>query len=146
MKGRREVTQAVPRESRHSSGSVLEISLPAVPSVVSHMRSEARQFAAEHGASGELAFDISLVVSEAVTNAVKYAYGTGVSGSVQLSAAVDDGFLQLSVRDQGAGFGTGSSDGLGLGLTIIARLSDEMTVLQAGEGTEVRMRFALPES
>lgn len=140
------MTGAVPRESRCSSGSVFEISLPAVPSAVSHMRSEARQFAVEHGASEDLAFDISLVVSEAVTNAVKYAYGTSAPGTVELSASVDDGFLRLSVRDQGVGFGAGSSDGLGLGLTIIARLSAEMTVVQAGEGTEVRMRFALGES
>jgi anti-sigma regulatory factor (Ser/Thr protein kinase) len=107
------------------------------------MRRDATAFASANGASEELAFDIALVVSEAVTNAVKYAYDSGREGEVELTAAVDNGFLEIAVRDSGAGFGSGSSDGLGLGLSIIARLSAEMTVLQAGDGTEVRMRFAL---
>jgi anti-sigma regulatory factor (Ser/Thr protein kinase) len=140
------VTEAPSRGTRRSARSALDLSLPAVPGAVPHMRGAAAQFAAEHGAPEDLAFDISLVVSEAVTNAVKYAYEAGSAGTVELTASVEDGFLALAVRDQGAGFGSGSSDGLGLGLTIIARLSAEMTVVQAGEGTEVRMRFALPSA
>lgn len=138
------MTGAAPRGSRQSTRSVLEVSLPAIPAAIAHIRAAARQFAGEQGASADLAFDVSLAVSEAATNAVKYAYGSGAPGTVELSASVEDGFLQLSVRDEGAGFGAGSSDGLGLGLTIIARLCAEMTVVQAGDGTEVRMRFALP--
>lgn len=137
------MNEAPSRRSRNPTRPVLEVSLPAVPGAVPHMRAAAAQFAAEQGASEELAFHVSLVVSEAVTNAVKYAYESASEGEVALVAAVADGFLEIAVRDAGAGFGSGSSDGLGLGLSIIARLSAEMTVVQAGEGTEVRMRFAL---
>lgn len=119
------------------------IRVPATPEAVPRLRRDAAAFASANGASEELAFDIALVVSEAVTNAVKYAYDSAREGEVELIAAHDNGFLEIAVRDSGAGFGSGSSDGLGLGLSIIARLSAEMTVLQAGEGTEVRMRFAL---
>lgn len=48
------------------------------------------------------------------------------------------------MRDRGEGFGQGSTDGLGLGLSIIARLCSELTIVQEGDGTEVRMRFPLP--
>lgn len=137
------MTAAPSRGPRRPVRSALDLSLPAVPGAIAQMRGEAAQFAAEHGAPEELAFDISLVVSEAVTNAVKYAY-EGAGGSVDLAAWVDAGFLVVTVSDQGSGFGSGSSDGLGLGLSIIARLSAEMTVVQAGAGTEVRMRFPLP--
>lgn len=138
------MTEAPSPGPRRPVRSALDLSLPALPGTIPRLRGEAARFAAEQGAPEELAFDIALVVSEAVTNAVKYAYERESSGSVDLSARVDDGFLLLTVSDRGAGFGSGSSDGLGLGLSIIARLSAEMTVVQAGAGTEVRMRFALP--
>ena len=138
------MTAAPSRGRGQPTPTSLDLCLPATPVAVPHLRSLASRFAAEHGAPEDLAFDIALVVSEAVTNAVKYAYESDAEGTVALAAAVDDGFLLFTVRDEGAGFGSGSSDGLGLGLSIIARLSAEMTVVQAGEGTEVRMRFALP--
>ncbi len=46
--------------------------------------------------------------------------------------------------NRGEGFGRGSPDGLGLGLTIIARLAGDLRIVQEGDGTEVRMRFPLP--
>ena len=144
-RGNREVTGAASRDRWESSaGQELALSVAAEPAAVPRLRAAAAEFAAAHGAPEDLAFDISLVVSEAVTNAVKYAYAVGADGTVSLDASCADGFLVLTVRDRGVGFGSGSSDGLGLGLSIIARLSAEMTVVQGGDGTEVRMRFALP--
>ena len=52
--------------------------------------------------------------------------------------------MEIVVRDRGTGFGTSESDGLGLGLPIIARLSAWLTISQEGDGTEVRMSFLLP--
>ena len=89
--------------------------------------------------------DIALAVSEAVTNAVKYANVVGREGVVELSATADDDWLEVKVRDRGEGFGKGSSDGLGLGLAIIARLCADLKIVQEGDGTEVRMRFPLPD-
>jgi anti-sigma regulatory factor (Ser/Thr protein kinase) len=121
----------------------LALSQPAIPVAVAALRHEASLFAAAHGAGKRLAGDVALAVSEAVTNAVKYAYGPDGEGRVQLAAAVADGWLEIRVSDRGRGFQPGRSDGLGLGLSLIADLAAEMTVVQGPEGTEIRMRFAL---
>lgn len=138
------MTEAASRLQGGSTQPTLATTFPAIPEAITRMRHDAAAFAARNGASEELTVDVSLVVSEAVTNAVKYAYGAEGEGTVELTASVDDGFLEIGVRDNGDGFGSGSSDGLGLGLSIIARLCAEMTVVQGGDGTEVRMRFVLP--
>lgn len=120
-----------------------ELSRDAEPEAVTAFRHHAAAFAAEQGAGPALVEDVALAVSEAVTNAVKYAYGARRERSVGLSASVEDGWLTLRVSDRGTGFGTGSSDGLGLGLAIIARLCDDLKIVQEGSGTQVLMRFLL---
>jgi serine/threonine-protein kinase RsbW len=120
-----------------------ELSRPAEREAVTAFRHRAAAFAAENGASPELVNDVALAVSEAATNAVKYAYGPDEVGTVALSTSVEEGWLTLRVTDRGAGFGTGSSDGLGLGLMIIARLCDHLKIIQEGTGTQVLMRFVL---
>lgn len=119
--------------------------VPAEPAAVPQLRHRAAEFAADQGAEQAVIDDVSLAVSEAVTNAVKYAGVTGAEGVVELSGAQRDGWLEVTVRDRGEGFGRGSTDGLGLGLTIIARLCSELKIVQEGDGTEVRMRFPLSE-
>jgi anti-sigma regulatory factor (Ser/Thr protein kinase) len=132
---------------RTASTRSLVLTVPANPEAVGVLRRAAVDVAREHGADADLAFDVALAVSEAVTNAVKYAYaGQGEERGVELSARPRDRFLEVSVRDWGTGFGTGSSDGLGMGLALIARASAEMTVVQEGQGTQVRMRFSLAAS
>lgn len=119
----------------------------ATPAAIATLRHRAAEFATAHGAGAKLAADVALAVSEAATNVVKYAYpGSMRSAVVELAAEARDSWLEIRVRDRGAGFGRGSSDGLGLGLSIMASLSAEMTIVQEGEGTEVRMRFPLPRA
>lgn len=122
----------------------LNLRLPAEPASVPAFRRRASQFAAEQGVGGDVVADVALAVSEAVTNAVKYANVSEGQGVVELSAAAEGGWLEVKVRDRGEGFGKGSSDGLGLGLAIIARLCADLKIVQEGDGTEVRMRFPLP--
>lgn len=119
-----------------------QLTRPAEPETVTAFRHRAAAFAAEQGAGPDLVNDIALAVSEAVTNAVKYAYGSE-AGRVELSTSVEEGWLTLRIADRGAGFGAGSSDGLGLGLATIARLCDDLKILQEGLGTQVLMRFVL---
>jgi len=123
----------------------LKLTLPAEPASVPVLRHRASQFAAEQGVGRDVVADVALAVSEAVTNAVKYAKVSGGEGVVELSAAAWGGWLVVKVRDRGEGFGKGSSDGLGLGLSIIARLCADLKIVQEGDGTEVLMRFPLPE-
>jgi serine/threonine-protein kinase RsbW len=121
--------------------SGFELTRPAVPETVPAFRHHAATFAAEHGAGPDLVNDVALAVTEAITNAVRYAYGPTGEGSVQLSASAEDGWLTLSIADRGRGFGPGRSNGLGLGLAIIAGLCDDLEIVQEGSGTQVQMRF-----
>lgn len=131
------------KSSAARSVASLKVCHPARPELVPTFRHAARDFAAEQGAAPDLCADVALAVSEAVTNAVKHS-GTREDEIVTLTATVTDDWLEIVVRDRGTGFGTSESDGLGLGLTIIARLSARLTISQEGTGTEVRMSFPLP--
>lgn len=119
----------------------MKVVLPAEPASVPLLRRHASEFAADQGVGRETVADVALAVSEAVTNAVKYANARGGRGVVELSASRVEDRLEVRVRDRGEAFGKGSADGLGLGLTIIARLTAELKIVQEGDGTEVRMRF-----
>lgn len=120
-----------------------ELSLRAEPQTVPIFRQYATAFAAEQGADTDLVNDVALAVTEATTNAVKYAYPPERPGSVELSASAEEGWLTLRVGDRGGGFCEGPSGGLGLGLAIIARVCDHLKIVQEGAGTQVLMRFVL---
>jgi serine/threonine-protein kinase RsbW len=129
---------------RADGAARLALSKPAVPPSVPLMRRAAAEFAALSDAGELLTADVALAVSEAVTNAVKYAYEQAGTGTIELLGTVEDGWLEILVADHGAGFGAGPSNGLGLGLAIIARLCQDLRIVQEGSGTKVRMRFLLP--
>lgn len=105
------------------------------------------QLAIRSGIAGELLDEIRLVVTEAVTNAVRHAYPepTGTD-AFHVTAAVVGNELWVLVADDGCGYQTPSRDpGLGLGLTLIAQFSEEYVITErATGGTEVRMRFPMP--
>jgi serine/threonine-protein kinase RsbW len=134
--------QLVEGGSQGSGG--FELTMPAEPAAVPALRHRASRFAAAEGAGELVVEDVALAVSEAVTNAVKYAGVGEGEGVVELTGTRGEGWLEVVVRDRGEAFGKGSADGLGLGLAIIARLCADLKIVQEGEGTEVRMRFPLP--
>jgi anti-sigma regulatory factor (Ser/Thr protein kinase) len=123
----------------------LEVTLPAIPASIGHLRSYAREFAAGAGATDEAVTDIALAVSEAATNAVTHAYpaGQATNATASLRGYVADNWLELAVADRGAGFRPGPSGGLGFGLKMMAAVSDSMRIDQRDEGTTVVLRFAL---
>jgi serine/threonine-protein kinase RsbW len=123
--------------------SAVKLVRPAQSSTVTALRHRAVSFAIQNGAGEELAADVALAVSEAVTNVVKYAYGETGEGMVELIASVADGWLEIRVRDDGEGFVPGRSPGLGLGLTLIAELCTDLAISQESTGTELRMRWTL---
>jgi serine/threonine-protein kinase RsbW/stage II sporulation protein AB (anti-sigma F factor) len=116
----------------------------AVAAAVPAARCDLTDFAAAAGASQEEQDSIRLAVSEALTNAVLHAY-RGRSGHVYVSAAVARDELWVLISDDGAGLHAGgNSPGLGIGLALIAELSDSFSVVnRSSGGTEVRMRFSL---
>lgn len=116
---------------------------PAVPDSVGDARNALTSFAEEAGADQEELEVIRLATSEAVTNAVMHAYDEGDSGTVQISASYVEDELWLLIADAGKGLRPRSnSPGLGLGLALIAQITDEFQILSRGSGgTELRLRF-----
>jgi serine/threonine-protein kinase RsbW len=126
----------------------LSESAPAVPASVPWARKLLGEFAAAAGIGGERLEDIRLAVSEAVTNAVSYAYD-GDAGEVHVIAAVVAEELWIVIADDGHGMRRRPSEtrGLGLGLGLMARLSDALTILtRSSGGVEIQMRFQLGAS
>jgi serine/threonine-protein kinase RsbW len=130
-------------ERAPASYSAVKLVTPAEPLTVRALRHRAADFARENGAGEQMAADVALAVSEAVTNVVKYAYGER-GGTVELTASAEKGWLEIRVRDEGEGFVPGPNAGLGLGLSLIADLCTDLAISQESTGTEVRMRWALP--
>jgi serine/threonine-protein kinase RsbW len=139
------MTDAPSSGEAHSSSAIfsLKVCHPADPTAVPTLRHAAADFAAEHGADADLCGDIALAVSEAVTNAVVHSRAHAEE-MVTLTASVTEDWLEIRVTDRGTGFGLAKSDGLGLGLPTIARLTAQLTISQEGLGTELTMRFPLP--
>ena len=123
----------------------LNESYPAVPEAVPAVRRALTAVAAGAGAGGERREEIRLAVSEAVTNAVIHAYRDGEAGRFHVTAAVVGDELWVLIGDDGRGLHAGNdSGGLGIGLSLISRLSDDFSIVtRASGGTEVQMRFDL---
>ena len=118
--------------------------LPAIAASVPVVRRAIVEFAHRHGASAQLAGDVGLAVSEAVDNIVLHAYEAPDDGVVHYAADVDDGDLEIVIADEGGGIREGvPSEGLGLGLRLIAAVSSDFAITARPEGLEVWMRFAL---
>lgn len=112
----------------------LQQSYPAVPDAVSAVRRALTRFAVQAGASAEQVEAVRVAASEGVTNVVKHAYPDS-EGTVQITAAVACGELCVLIADDGCGIRPhGSRGGLGLGLTLIASLCDELQIVKRSSG------------
>lgn len=91
--------------------------------------------------------DVKLAVTEACTNVVRHAYADAGDGRLQVSAGTTDGELVVQVVDGGRGLHpTPCEDAIGgLGLPLMAALTQDLAIEQGGSGTTVRMSFAATE-
>jgi anti-sigma regulatory factor (Ser/Thr protein kinase) len=89
---------------------------------------------------------MKIAVWEAATNAVRHAYrDREQAGDVIGTAQTQDGTLRIVIADDGIGMSPrADSPGLGLGLPLMARLADTLTVASNGPGTQIHMTFARP--
>ncbi len=71
------------------------------------------------------AIALGLILSELLTNAAKYAYHTGASGSIDLAAEDRGGALEITVVDHGCGFEPGKAP-TGLGNSIMQGLCGQI--------------------
>jgi len=119
--------------------------LPARAQSIGGLRHAVVEFARASGASADQLATIALAVSEALSNTVLHAYvGCDEPGVVIVDAHVRERSLEVLVRDEGHGMRPRTdSPGLGLGLPLIARLTERLVISEATPGTSVRMCFAI---
>jgi anti-sigma regulatory factor (Ser/Thr protein kinase) len=117
--------------------------MAAEPDSVRLMRTEILRWFHTQGVGDEnLAAAIALATSEAVGNVVRHAYGTD-RGRVELYAERRDDDILVRVADSGLGLSARAGTRTGLGLPVIGRVSNGVTVASDAAGTTVSMRFAL---
>jgi serine/threonine-protein kinase RsbW/stage II sporulation protein AB (anti-sigma F factor) len=123
---------------------------PASAESVAELRHAVVDFAYEHGVAEPCLSDISLAVSEAITNAVLHAFRGRADGTVIASVTVRDaGWIEVRVTDNGSGMAPrNDSPGIGLGLPLIRHLTDQFEHRRppGSTGTELWMRFRLAPS
>ncbi len=122
--------------------------VPAVPENVASLRHAVVDLAGRLGAPDAVRTDLALAVGEACANVVVHAYRPGDTGPLVIHAERnrDGSELVVTVVDQGQGMmPRPDSPGLGLGLPLIANLSDRLEIHDGpgGVGTELVMAFSL---
>ncbi|MDQ8028420.1 MAG: histidine kinase dimerization/phosphoacceptor domain -containing protein [Brevundimonas sp.] len=98
--------------------------------------------------STDQAVSLGVVVTELVTNAVKYAYAPGQGGEIRVILRTGpDGRALLTVEDDGPGMGDGTPKGTGLGGKIISAMASGLRSAvefdQAHKGVRARLAFDL---
>jgi serine/threonine-protein kinase RsbW len=121
-------------------GAELRLTLPCQASSVREARLAGADLARGAGMTDDRIDDLRLVVSEAATNAIQH--GRDAGGDLLLRASVASGELRVWITDKGGGIRPRlGSSGLGLGLPIIASLTDHLEIVSDDEGTTVEMMF-----
>ncbi|CAG9608373.1 anti-sigma F factor [Pseudoneobacillus rhizosphaerae] len=103
--------------------------------------------------------EIKTVVSEAVTNSIIHGYENDPSGFVYINVTIEEGFIDITIKDEGIGiidveeamqplFTTKPDlERSGMGFTIMENFMDDVEVFsQPGQGTEIRLRKHLLKS
>lgn len=103
--------------------------------------------------------EIKTVVSEAVTNSIIHGYENDSNGIVFISVLLQDGTVELLIKDEGIGI-TDIDEAMqplytskpelersGMGFTIMENFMDEVQVRsEPGFGTEIRLKKHLSKS
>ena len=122
--------------------------MAAEPGSVRLVRTEImRWFHELRHANDRLAASIAVAVSEAVGNVVRHAYPGHGTGRVDVEAQLETASIVVSVSDGGGGMtARAGRDHNGMGLPVIGRLADGVTVVSDEGGTRLTMRFELAEN
>ena len=123
-----------------------EACVPGTPLGVRMLRREMTRMAEDCGMDAAGIADVRLAVTEAATNAVTHAYADA-EGDLRVTADLRDGALAIVIADAGPGLvERDDSPGLGVGLAVMAHLSDELRIVSHSGGTEVHMTFPCPNA
>jgi len=120
---------------------------PAEAQHVSDLRAWVASSAVKAGAFATECADIALAVSEALSNVVVHAYAKAPEvGSMWVETYVERARFVVEVHDEGGGLRPRmDSPGAGIGLALIAALTEGIEISGGGgsAGARLRMRFAL---
>ena len=134
----------------------IKVEFPSKSCNEAFARSAAGVFAAQLDPTLEELGDVKTAVSEAVTNCVVHAYPESIGRIMMRCRILEEGRLEIVVRDWGKGiedvekareplFTTGGEERSGMGFTIIESFMDKLVVRsKPGEGTIVIMTRTLP--
>lgn len=126
----------------------IRLTLPASAESVALVRHVLGALAEALRMPPEAVDDVKLAVTEACTNVVRHAYSGSDVGPLDVTAEPEAGRLTVVVADHGCGLApvTGG-DGKGLGLTLMATLSDRLEIEPGlDRGSRLRMSFAATET
>jgi anti-sigma regulatory factor (Ser/Thr protein kinase) len=124
----------------------IELALPARAANIAVVRHAFGALGEALAVDEQILSNIRLAVTEACTNVVVHAYPDGEEGQLEILATLQEEKLVVVVRDEGPGIGPRpDSPGLGLGLPLIASLTESVQLGRDDEDerTEVRMTFPL---
>jgi serine/threonine-protein kinase RsbW/stage II sporulation protein AB (anti-sigma F factor) len=122
----------------------LEATFPGTPPGVGELRRAVGEIARRAGLPDSTVDAARLAASEAASNAVVHAY-RDKPGDLQLKARVEGDELHVVIADHGGGLAPRTdSPGLGLGLPIMAHISERFEIVSGPEGTEIHLAFACP--
>lgn len=91
------------------------------------------------------AINVALIVTEALTNSIKYAFPDGRTGTIEVKCHRDGPTATLSVTDDGIGFVRAPREGA-LGLRLIQTLAKGIggaAEIDGHDGTRIAVRFIL---
>ena len=124
----------------------VRLSMPAKPEGVGVVRQAVAGVADALDLDDAVLADVKMAVTEACTNVVVHAYDDGTDGLLEVDIIAGEDALTVVVRDYGSGIQPRAvrtePPALGLGLPLIAALTDAFELRGGGAGTEVRMNFA----
>ena len=90
------------------------------------------------------AVSIGVIVTELVTNAVKYAYAPGQGGEIRIHLRRENEHrVMLTVEDDGPGMGDGTPKGTGLGAKIISAMASGLRSAVEFDGAHKGVRAKL---
>lgn len=139
--------------------NVMQLEFSALSQNESFARVTVAAFIAQLDPTMDELTEIKTVVSEAVTNAIIHGYDSNPEGVVYISVSIENGFIDMSIKDKGMGitdveearqplFTTKPElERSGMGFTIMENFMDDIEVhSELGKGTEIRLRKHLAKS
>jgi anti-sigma regulatory factor (Ser/Thr protein kinase)/putative methionine-R-sulfoxide reductase with GAF domain len=133
-----DIALLVVRIADDGPGAPLELTLPAVPTSLAHIRVALRRWLQDVDAPPSVVDDVLVAVGEAASNAVEHAYGPG-GGTVSVSVQLDDADAVVRVSDTGQ-WREPRGTGRGRGTLIMRTTTDDVRVDRTPSGTEVVLR------